>query len=140
MKGIRPSSCSILTSYGSLHPVRMWKLLKGFTVQGIWWARRLPTFLGARAKYPSVEGIVRDIPYGSNGRTLDVYLPSEKPKQGATYPTIIFYYGGAWVTGDKRMYWPLAKIYSARGYGVVVADYTLFPRGNCVNMSTRRKL
>ncbi|KAJ3102817.1 hypothetical protein HDU97_000274 [Phlyctochytrium planicorne] len=49
-------------------------------------------------------------------------------------PVIIFIYGGAWSSGDKAMYMPLAQTLQEAGYVVVVPNYTLFPHGNIRDM------
>ncbi|KAJ3386699.1 hypothetical protein HDU92_002350 [Lobulomyces angularis] len=49
-------------------------------------------------------------------------------------PVIIFVYGGAWSTGNKRMYIPLAQTLRKKGYNVVVPNYTLFPKGKVEDM------
>ncbi|MBL8524354.1 MAG: alpha/beta hydrolase [Betaproteobacteria bacterium] len=68
----------------------------------------------------------RDIVYGTNPRQkLDVYqpkAPSAKPRT-----VVVFYYGGAWDSGDKSYYLFAAEALASRGYVVVVPDYRIYP-------------
>lgn len=59
---------------------------------------------------------------GNEGYALRASAASKRP-------IIVFIYGGAWATGDKRMYAPMANTYRDRGYVVVVPNYTLHPSG-----------
>jgi acetyl esterase/lipase len=52
---------------------------------------------------------------------IDVY------PQHSTSPVIIFIYGGAWNSGSKRLYSPIAHNLQESGYCVVMVDYTLWP-------------
>jgi prenylcysteine alpha-carboxyl methylesterase len=67
--------------------------------------------------------VKKDIPYGSKVDTtkLDIYPQNTKS------PVIIFYYGGGWVTGSRKLYAPIGSNLQKRGYCVVIPDYTLFP-------------
>ncbi|KAI9209752.1 Alpha/Beta hydrolase protein [Polychytrium aggregatum] len=49
-------------------------------------------------------------------------------------PVVIFIYGGAWMSGDKAIYGPLAYTLQSQGYCVVVPNYTLFPKGKVGDM------
>ena len=61
---------------------------------------------------------------GSSGQ-LDVWsLPNDPVKQR---PVIIFFYGGAWVTGRRGDYGFVGKAYAARGFVVVIPDYRKVP-------------
>lgn len=67
----------------------------------------------------------RHIAYGENPRQkLDVYLPHD----GKVKATIIFYYGGGWVSGARWYYRLFGRAMAARGFAVVVPDYRLFPQ------------
>jgi len=74
--------------------------------------------------------ISRDIAYGADSRTkLDVYRPkntSRSPTKTAK-PVIVFFYGGAWDSGEKGGYLFAAEALTSRGYVVVVPDYRLYP-------------
>jgi len=89
-------------------PVSAATLREGFAGQG-----EKPVFPG------------RHIPYGPMPRhKLDVYLP----RDGKVAATIIFYYGGGWVSGARWYYRLFGRAMAARGYAVVVPDYRLFPQ------------
>ncbi|MBP6010888.1 MAG: alpha/beta hydrolase [Alphaproteobacteria bacterium] len=75
----------------------------------------------ARDALPSSR---RHIPYGPQRRQqLDLYLP----RKGAVRATILYLYGGGWVSGARWYYWLFGRAMAARGYAVVVADYHLYP-------------
>ena len=73
-----------------------------------------------------------DIAYGPDPReTLDVYQPSpqavsQTPRAG--YPVVVFFYGGTWVSGDRRDYKFIGEALAAQGIVTVVADYRLYPQ------------
>ena len=76
----------------------------------------------------------RDIAFGANLRNkLDVYkpitsLPGSTSVQTATLkPVIVFFYGGAWDSGEKGSYLFVAEALTSRGYVVVIPDYRLYP-------------
>jgi acetyl esterase/lipase len=58
-----------------------------------------------------------------NRHKLDVY----RPRDTASAPVIVFFYGGSWQMGAKETYRFLAATLVARGYVVVVPDYRLYP-------------
>jgi len=66
----------------------------------------------------------RHVPYGPLPRQkLDVYLPKDrKPKA-----TILYLYGGGWVSGARWYYRLFGRAMAARGYVVAVPDYHLYP-------------
>lgn len=69
--------------------------------------------------------LMADLPYGPLPRQrLDLYRP-DHPKPGA--PTVVFFYGGGWESGDKGDYRFVAQALAARGYAVAVPDYRLYP-------------
>lgn len=66
----------------------------------------------------------RHVPYGPLPRQkLDVYVP----KGGAVKATILYLYGGGWVSGARWYYRLFGRMMAARGYAVVVPDYHLYP-------------
>jgi len=69
--------------------------------------------------------VERAIPYGPEERhRLDLYFP--KPKaEGA--PTVLFFYGGAFITGHRREYRFVGQALASKGIIVGIADYGLFP-------------
>jgi len=67
----------------------------------------------------------RHVPYGPLPRQqLDVYLP----KNGAVKASILYLYGGAWVSGARWYYRLFGRAMAARGFAVVVPDYHLYPQ------------
>jgi len=54
---------------------------------------------------------------------LDLYLPPDKK----SFPLIVFIHGGAWKSGTKELYGPLARSFVRHGIGVAVANYRLSP-------------
>ena len=73
------------------------------------------------------EQVAQDIAYGDDPRQkLDIYAPSDRV-QGKKLPTIVFFYGGSWKTGQKKHYEFAGRALAALGLVVVVADYRLVP-------------
>jgi acetyl esterase/lipase len=73
----------------------------------------------------NIQAAVTDLPYGDNPRqTLDLYLP-----QGAASPAplLVWFYGGAWDSGDKAHYAFVARRFTDLGYAVAIPDYRLVP-------------
>lgn len=69
--------------------------------------------------------VAADIAYGSQPRQrLDVYRPTEA---GADLPLVVFLYGGAWNSGDRRDYGFVGRSLAARGHVVVMPDYRVLP-------------
>jgi acetyl esterase/lipase len=70
--------------------------------------------------------ITRDVPYGTLPReTLDIYRPVHA---AADLPVIIFFYGGSWNSGTKKIYPFVAATLARTGAVVVVPDYRLYPQ------------
>jgi acetyl esterase/lipase len=70
--------------------------------------------------------IERAVAYGPEARhRLDVYLPKRKTN-GA--PVVLFFYGGAWISGHRREYRFVGQALASRGIVVAIADYGLFPK------------
>jgi len=67
---------------------------------------------------------LRHIPYGREPRQkLDVYLPPKSRVKS----TIVFLYGGGWVSGARWYYRLFGRAMAARGHIVIIPDYRLFP-------------
>lgn len=67
---------------------------------------------------------LRHVPYGPLPRQkLDIYLP----KNGEVKATILYLYGGGWVSGARWYYRLFGRMMAARGFAVVVPDYHLYP-------------
>jgi acetyl esterase/lipase len=65
-----------------------------------------------------------------SGGHLDVYMPVPRdgyPKPAQGYPVVIFLYGGAWDSGDKKEYTFVGEALAARGMVVVIPNYRLYP-------------
>ena len=72
--------------------------------------------------------VTNDIVYGKSARErLDVYRPVEATSTTAFKPVVVFFYGGAWDSGDKGGYLFVAEALTSRGYVVVVPIYRLYP-------------
>ena len=71
--------------------------------------------------------IEREIAYlpegGGERHRLDVYSPPE----GSGHPVVIFYYGGGWRSGDKRLFEHLGRAFAVRGIVAAVVNYRLTP-------------
>jgi acetyl esterase/lipase len=69
--------------------------------------------------------IERAIPYGPEPRhRMDLYLPKRKT-DGA--PAVLFFYGGAFISGHRREYRFVGQALASQGIIVGIADYGLFP-------------
>lgn len=76
-----------------------------------------------------------DIPFAENPRNkLDLYTPStpntanaQGSQAGARKPVVVFFYGGAWDSGEKSSYLFAAEALTSKGYIVVIPDYRLYP-------------
>lgn len=69
--------------------------------------------------------LLADRPYGTAPRQkLDAYLPSSA---GGARPVVVFFYGGAWQSGDKGDYLFVAEALASQGFVVVIPDYRVYP-------------
>lgn len=65
------------------------------------------------------------VPYGPDERhRLDVFAPATR----TSGPIVLFFYGGAWTSGDRGTYEFVGTALAARGITTVVADYRLYPQ------------
>jgi acetyl esterase/lipase len=72
----------------------------------------------------------RDVPYGSHERSrLDIYHPKERRPAS---PTLLFFYGGAWIKGSRQMYEFVGRAFARRGFDTVIPDYRLRGQGDAV--------
>ena len=68
------------------------------------------------------------IAYGPDARQkLDVYAPRRGAGVSRPLPTILFFYGGSWNSGERGGYGFAARALAAQGFVVVVPDYRLVP-------------
>ncbi len=69
--------------------------------------------------------LTRSIAYAERSRhRLDVC----RPASAVAAPVVVFFYGGAWRSGNKRLYRYVAKALARRGYVAVVPDYRIYPQ------------
>ncbi len=72
--------------------------------------------------------IERDIDYGGPGGTdrhrLDIYAP---PRADGL-PVVVYFYGGGWHSGDKRLFEHLGRAFAIRGSIAVTVNYRLTPQ------------
>lgn len=65
--------------------------------------------------------------YGADPRQrLDIWAPAG-PSPAGGWPTIIFFYGGGWASGNRGDYGFAAAGLASRGFVVAVPDYRLVP-------------
>ncbi len=68
--------------------------------------------------------LTRSIAYAERARQrLDIC----RPVDAVAAPVIVFFYGGAWRSGNKALYRYVAKALARRGYVAVVPDYRIYP-------------
>lgn len=71
------------------------------------------------------EHVLRDVSYGPFVRNrLDAY-PARRPEGAA--PVVVYFHGGSWRKGDKRLYRWLGRALARRGFMAVIPNYRLFP-------------
>ena len=67
------------------------------------------------------------VAYGPLARQkLDIYQPTASAPAGG-WPTVVFFYGGSWNSGERASYRFVAEALAARGVLMLVADYRLYP-------------
>lgn len=72
----------------------------------------------------------RGIPYGPLPRQrLDLYRPAVEGPWPMPWPMVVWFYGGAWRTGDRAGYRFVAAALAERGIATVVPDYRLYLEG-----------
>lgn len=60
---------------------------------------------------------------------MDVYYP-EKIDTSKVYPTMVFFFGGGWVSGDRSQFVNQAKYFSKRGLICFLVDYRTKNKNN----------
>lgn len=88
--------------------------------------------MAALSKALSENGVElrENIAYGALPRhKLDHYLPQnrEQSSDDSARPIVIFYYGGAWRSGDRRLYHFVGAALAAAGIETIIPDYRLYP-------------
>ncbi|XP_022079766.1 probable isoprenylcysteine alpha-carbonyl methylesterase ICMEL2 [Acanthaster planci] len=129
----------------ALHPTRVLNLNYVF-VQQVGMLQFLPLYLRFWKFYREAETVTRDIPYGRNSNTLDIWWPSANqslakdasstdPSQQHRRPVFVYVYGGAWGSGDKNLYGLLAQSLADRLEAIVcVPNYSIYPKGIVTDM------
>ncbi len=75
----------------------------------------------------STHSFTGGVAYGALARQkLDIYQPTVNAPAGG-WPTVVFFYGGSWNSGERGSYKFLAEALAARGVLVLVPDYRLYP-------------
>jgi acetyl esterase/lipase len=70
--------------------------------------------------------VVRGQTYGPDPQQkLDVYVPDNLK---ARAPVLLFFYGGAWQSGERGNYLALGQAFASEGIVTLVADYRLYPQ------------
>lgn len=71
--------------------------------------------------------VARGVAYGDDPRqTFDVLAPTAPADR--PWPTLVFFYGGGWDSGDRGLYAWAAHALAARGFVVAVPDYRVVPQ------------
>lgn len=66
-----------------------------------------------------------DIAYGTlPANRLDIYLPAHAEHA----PVVVFFFGGGWKAGDKRLYKFVGAALASAGIIAVIPNYRLYPR------------
>lgn len=72
------------------------------------------------------ERVATAVPFGTQGQTLDVWVPTDQAL--TRRPVLIWWYGGGWVKGDRDAYAFAGRAFAKAGYVVVIPDYRKVPR------------
>ena len=65
-----------------------------------------------------------DIPYGNPpANRVDIYLPAH----AENCPVVVFFHGGGWESGDKRLYKFVGTALASAGIVAVIPNYRLYP-------------
>jgi acetyl esterase/lipase len=96
---------------------------------GLWAAVAATSALAVfNALVPVDSGVslaAEGVAYGPDPRQkLDVYRP---PGAGESLPVLVFSYGGAWNSGERRLYDFAGRAFAAAGFLTIVYDYRLVP-------------
>ncbi|XP_060570726.1 uncharacterized protein LOC132729011 isoform X2 [Ruditapes philippinarum] len=81
-----------------------------------------------KAKAPEV---IKDKEYGRRSKKLDLYLPRRGSSgDSGHYPVVVFAYGGAWGSGNKKMYGMLCSAVANKlGAIVCCPNHSTYPQG-----------
>lgn len=76
--------------------------------------------------------VTEGLQFGPDPRhRLDVYRPPapvDSPLTHTEYPVVVFFYGGTWVSGERRDYKFIGEALASAGIVTIIADYRLYPQ------------
>ena len=76
--------------------------------------------------------VTEGLQFGPDPRhRLDVYRPrppAESHLPHAEYPVVVFFYGGTWISGERRDYKFLGEALASADIVTIIADYRLYPQ------------
>ena len=76
---------------------------------------------------PQVGRCIEGLPYGDHPRqVMDVMLPMTSPP----HPVLVFFHGGGFILGSRRLYNRLCRAFTAQGYLTCNVDYRLAPNAH----------
>ena len=108
-------------------PKISFKILFGFTALFLSGCTQVGIGIANIPAHFSDIKIYKDIAYGEEKwQKLDIYVPQKEKTE--KLPVVVFFYGGRWTDGSKDMYAFVGKAFSDRGYIVVIADYSKYPK------------
>jgi acetyl esterase/lipase len=88
--------------------------------------------LSGCSRYYSVEH--KDLAYDPHEQLkLDVYTPRNPARN--TGNVMVFFHGGNWMNGSKKLYRFLGRGLARKGVVAVIPDYRLYPKANYIDMS-----
>lgn len=61
---------------------------------------------------------------GDRDLQLDVFTPKNNPNP---LPVVLMVHGGGWISGNKSLLHPMAKVLAERGFAAITAEYRLSP-------------
>ncbi|XP_053393021.1 uncharacterized protein LOC123564406 isoform X2 [Mercenaria mercenaria] len=82
-------------------------------------------------KMAGAPDVIKDKVYGRRSKKLDLYIPKKNGSgDKGPHPVLVFGYGGAWGSGDKKMYGLLCSAV-ANKLGVIVCcpNHSTYPQG-----------
>eukprot|EP01119_Soliformovum_irregulare_P015604 TRINITY_DN4413_c0_g1_i3.p1 TRINITY_DN4413_c0_g1~~TRINITY_DN4413_c0_g1_i3.p1 ORF type:complete len:333 (-),score=58.69 TRINITY_DN4413_c0_g1_i3:178-1176(-) len=106
----------------------------------LWYIRTLPWILRI-AKYAYLGDYIRNVQYGEHQKAfLDIHPVEHVDENWSVHnvhrvsPVVVFFYGGAWGSGNKYFYGLLGKILARRGVITVIPNYRIYPTGTVEDM------
>ncbi|CAL1546518.1 unnamed protein product [Lymnaea stagnalis] len=94
-------------------------------------SKYLPLYLKWKKYYKKADPrrLYKNLAFGRNDCTLDVYLPGDRDPS-SNLPVLIFVYGGSWSSGDKSSYGLLCSNIVDHTKSVAVCpNYSTYPKG-----------